>query len=135
MCNAGTAHILASILDPDSIAIGHSNGCAVIERAARYGAKFKHVTLINPALDNDRVILGAGTVNVWYSPHDVATLLAGFLPWHPWGSQGRDGYVGTDSRYKQFNEDILFYTNVGHSGVFNLKYSCQTIIRKLIERL
>ena len=52
-CNKKIAHAIASMADDDSIIIGHSNGCALIHYAAQYGAPFKKVVYINPALNKN----------------------------------------------------------------------------------
>jgi pimeloyl-ACP methyl ester carboxylesterase len=135
VCNTGTARILASIVEPGSIAIGHSNGCAVIQQAASYGAKFRHVTMINPALDRDAVLEGADTVNVWHSPTDVPTRVSRVLWRHPWGAMGRRGPSFTDPRYKVFNEDHIFKDKVGHSGVFEYRHRLRRIVSEIEDRL
>jgi len=134
MCNHGASKILASIVEPGSIAIGHSNGCAILRDAARFGAKFQHVTLINPALDEDADFPFAASVNVWHSPTDVATLASRFLFRHPWGSMGRFGYSGDSLVFENYNEDVIFKDSVGHSGVF-LRHRLERVLDELQARL
>jgi len=131
LCNRSIARVIASSIEPDSIVVGHSNGCAIIYRAAKAGAKFRHATLINPALDDDKAIAGARTVDVWYSPTDKAVPLSRLLLFHTWGTQGRDGYNGPPKKnYRQFNADLEFDADVGHSGIF----ADPTRSRKVVER-
>lgn len=118
LCNKGVSRLLARLVEPDSIAIAHSNGAAVVRQAAVYGAHFQHVTLVNPALDRAATIPYARTVDVWHAPSDVATLASRLLLFHPWGSQGRHGFKGLDRRYRNFNADDLLGEELKHSGIF-----------------
>lgn len=127
MCNRPVAKVLATTLIPGSLIVGHSNGCALIWRMARAGAKFDRAVLINPALDRRKTIDGAASVHVWHSPSDLATHMARLIPFSKWGNQGQVGYVGEDERYRNFNEDHIVNKRVGHSGVFREPELLQTI--------
>ena len=134
LCNAAMAMVIRDSISPRDPVIAHSNGCAIVYRAAKAGAKFGHVTLINPALDSKLVIPGARSVDVWYSPSDPWTSMARYIPWSIWGAQGRTGYTGKDARYLSFNEDEIFQDEVKHSGIFDNMKRRQAIVRRAIER-
>ena len=118
MCTKGVANVFASMAEPDSVVIAHSNGANVVHAAAEAGAKFKHVFLINPALDAGKDIPNADKVHVFYAPSDPWTRIARWIPFSDWGRQGQVGYTGTDPRYKHTNLDDLADKEVGHSGIF-----------------
>ncbi|QBQ71168.1 alpha/beta hydrolase [Shewanella phage S0112] len=107
-------------------AIGHSNGCAIIFEAAKLGAKFDSVVLINPALKMDTPIpANIKKVYVIHTAYDDATLSARVLDRLPvirwlipnfWGAMGTFGYKGKcDSRIANF--DMSMYLQ-GHSDFF-----------------
>ena len=135
LCNRAVARTIAATVAPDSIAIGHSNGCAIIYRAALAGAMFRHVTLINPALDAAKSIEGADTVNVWYSTSDNAVRASRLLWRHTWGNQGRIGHTNPDARYRQFNADLEFGDKVGHSGIFETDNRLAKVVERICARL
>ncbi len=110
----------------DVSAIGHSNGCAIIIEAARQGAHFDQVVLINPALKSKtRFPMSIKRVLVIYTKHDTATRVARFLEKIPflkflipdcWGAMGAVGYRGSyDDRVT--NADLSDSLN-GHSDFF-----------------
>lgn len=134
LCNPAIAKTLASTLEPDSIIVGHSNGCAIIYMAALAGARFRHATLINPALDSKLAIPDVGSVDVWYSPSDKWTGLAKYIPFSIWGSQGRTGYTGPAPYYRQFNEEKVFGKTIDHSGVFEHADYRRKIAYKTMEK-
>lgn len=84
-------------------AIGHSNAGAIILEAARQGAEFDAVLLINPALPRDTIFPACmGRVIIIHTEHDVPTAVArycGFIPFlgvfvpSAWGDMGRVGAV------------------------------------------
>jgi pimeloyl-ACP methyl ester carboxylesterase len=127
LCNDSMARVIATTLIPNSLVVAHSNGCDVVYRAAKHGAIFQRAVLINPALDADKAIDNAKQVQVWYSPSDSWTRLARFIPRSNWGNQGCVGYKGNDARYANFNEDVIFNSTVGHSGVFKHDYMLRAI--------
>lgn len=132
-CNDSIAQAMAATLIPDSLVVAHSNGCDLVYRAAQHGAIFHRAILLNPALDKKKTIKNAKSVHVWHSPSDMWTLAARFRPASTWGSQGRDGYVGNDPRYTNFNEDEIFGSRVGHSGIFRHLYRLQAIAAEAID--
>lgn len=109
--------------EDEQFAIGHSNGCAIIVEAARQGAEFKRVLLINPALQVDTKFPDTiGEVLVVHTKHDVPTRAARwgnripFLRWFvppAWGAMGAKG--GTHAHYNYNLSEFIF----GHSAVFN----------------
>ncbi len=106
-------------------AIGHSNGCAIIVEAARQGAYFDRILLINPALKVDTVFPDTiGEIIVLHTKHDDATMSARvlesipFLGWlvpNAWGSMGTHGYHGKDIRVTNLDKSNSVF---GHSSIF-----------------
>ena len=121
LCNKSVAHVLADMADNDSILIAHSNGCSIAYSAAEFGAPFKHVFLINPALDVDKEIPNVRNVHVFYAHSDPWTKLARWIPFSNWGRQGAIGFTGVavEGKYKQTELDELIGEEVGHSGIFS----------------
>lgn len=119
-CNKKIAHTIASMADNNSIIIGHSNGCALIHHAAHYGAPFKKVVYINPALNkNASLALQVKNAQVWYSSSDNTVWKAKFMPFHIWGEMGKTGYIGLDKRYVNIDSENIFGKEIHHSDVFN----------------
>lgn len=136
LCNRGVARVISRLVEADSTCIGHSNGGALAWLACEYGAPFKNVILVNPALDSDLVIAKhIKNIQVWYSPRDKWTWLAKFIPWSIWGAQGKTGYTGTlDKRYEQYNEDLVFdIVKDNHSGTWkdhdSRKYFTEQVVK------
>jgi pimeloyl-ACP methyl ester carboxylesterase len=104
------------------IAVAHSNGCAIINRASRrYQAPIDKAIYINPALKKDYApgeLVEA--LDVWYSPSDKAVKFAKWLPFRrSWGEMGATGYIGDDSRIRSFNKEKDFEVSSNkHSDVF-----------------
>lgn len=123
LCNDAVAQMIANLAKPGSTCIAHSNGGALAWKACEYGAPFKNVILVNPALDGDKCIADqVEHIQVWYSPNDFWTGIAKYIPGSDWGEQGRTGYTGPlDARYEQFNEDLLLGRNKHdeHSGIWH----------------
>lgn len=138
--------IAKSIVDIQSVemkmnnifAVAHSNGCAIIVEAAKQGANFDKVLLINPALKvNTKFPDTIGEVIVVHTKHDKPTkaasiadkipLLCLFIP-NAWGAMGRNGYKGKDLRVT--NIDLSSALD-GHSDAFEPK---NIFIRKLLAK-
>jgi hypothetical protein len=122
--NSGRARTLAHLSIAGDIAIGHSNGCAIIHRATHQGAGFDTVVYINPALDVD-VAPGPKVKRcvVFHSPDDRAVFVAKLIPGVLWGAMGRYGYQGEpDDRIMNINLRELLGARVGHSGAFCVKH-------------
>lgn len=135
LCNPAMGSMVAGMVKPGDAVIAHSNGCAIAYLAAKAGAKFGHVTLINPALNSKLAIPNADTVDVWYSPSDPWTNLAQYIPWSIWGAQGRTGYTGKERMYRQFNEDKFFNNEMKHSGVFADPKKRLLLVQRTHERI
>jgi hypothetical protein len=129
-CNGGIAEAIKSIARKGDIGIGHSNGCAILAEAARRGAPFKGLVLIHPALDDDYLIAPqVEFVHVYHSEKDQAVWFAKLLRFnHPWGAMGRVGYTGSDSRYKNYNDDEP------HSGTFENISKWGPLIMRNVQR-
>lgn len=103
-CNKNIAHALASMAPANSVAIGHSNGCALIHAAAHMGAPFSRVMYINPALDNDAELAPMiDRADIYYDPGDIIAGASRWRPWSSWGNMGRVGYKGRDPRNHNHN--------------------------------
>ena len=97
--NERIARMLAAEVAPGDIGVGHSNGCAILKDAADMGAPFHELILLNPALDNSVTFAPQlKRIHVFYSPSEIPTEIARYLPLHPWGNMGRVGYRGNDPR-------------------------------------
>ena len=107
----------AKLLGYEVIAIGHSNGCAVINLATKlYDAPITRAAYLNPALDCDSTPgPQVERVDVWYSPHDWVVKLANKLPAHDWGNMGAVGYCGSDPRMKNYNKEMMEVYDQDHS--------------------
>jgi len=99
VCNHHLADLLADVIKPGSVAVGFSNGCALLQMAAEHGAQFKHLVYIRPALDRDtRVPPQVKRVDVWHSKDDFWTSVARWIPFSRWGDAGAVGLVVPDNR-------------------------------------
>ena len=122
LCNKGLAHVIADLVEPGSTCIAHSNGGTLAYLACEFGAPFKNVSLVNPALDKNLALASqVENVQVWYAPHDKWTGLAKWIPNSLWGMQGRVGYKGPeDDRYEQYDqEQMLGRFQDEHSGLWS----------------
>lgn len=109
-------------------AVGHSNGCAILLRAAQQGMEFDTMLLINPALNVNTVFpANIKQIIVVHTENDVPTRVArwfdripfiGLLVPNAWGAMGAYGYEGPDLRVMSLDlTDILD----GHSDLFEDK--------------
>jgi len=135
LCSPGHAMLIAAMVKPNSIVVGHSNGCNIIYKAAQAGAVFRRAILINPALDADKTIKNAGSVQTWHSPDDPWTWVASFIPGSDWGDQGRVGYIGDNKRHVNFNNAHYFGDGMGHSEVLHDAHRYRTIFEHAIAGL
>ena len=136
MCNKGLAKALSNLVEEGSTCIAHSNGGALAYLACEFGAPFKNVILVNPALDANKALAKhVENVQVWYSPKDKWTGIAKYIPFSPWGAQGRKGYTGKkDNRYTQFNEDELFQNMKDkHSGIWQSDKTRQYFVEEVLK--
>lgn len=109
------------------IVVGHSNGCAIADLAARkFGAQIDIAIYINPALKADRdPPPGIRRLQVWHSPSDAPVKWAKWLPAsnaRPWGEMGATGYTGHDTRVLNFNKETGFHVaSKAHSDMFDIE--------------
>ena len=135
LCNKGIASTIASLVEPGSTCVAHSNGAAITYLACELGAPFKNVTFINPALDKNKALASqVEHVQIWYSPHDKWTGLSKFIPNSVWGAQGRVGYKGPyDYRYEQYDqEELLGRFPDEHSGLFSSLSAKELFVSKQV---
>lgn len=119
LCNKKIAKAVSNLISPDSIAIGHSNGCALIHLASHFGAKFNQVVYINPALNRQADLAPQiSKAHVWHSPKDRAVGVAKYLPKHIWGNMGAVGAASADPRYVNYNKAEGEIVSTSHSDVF-----------------
>jgi len=132
------------------IAVGHSNGCAILHLATnKYEARIDTVVYINPALERHLVPgRSVGKCHVWHSPSDAPVKwgrrLSKIIPtrWfnaRPWGAMGATGYEGDDPRMVNFNkQDDYLLSSKSHSDVFKwglISYFGQIIADKALEAI
>lgn len=109
--------------------VGHSNGCALINRALQSipWGDVPRIVYLSPALEHDATPPdGPDRIDVCHTRKDDAVWWARFLLWHEWGDMGRRGYSGSDPRVH--NHD---FTGVikGHSEWFtDCGWLAQTIV-------
>ena len=122
-CNAAIGNVVAMAARWGDIGCGHSNGCAILTRAADAGAKFTGLIFINPALDADmRFAPQVQWIHVYHNADDKAVTLAGLLPNFinkRWGNMGAYGYTGDDPRVTNVNCGTGPVPVSGHSDIFN----------------
>lgn len=119
--NDNCARLIAGLTPVNSVGVGHSNGCALLVKACDYGAKFKRLVLINPALDRDTEFPEQlDRIDVIHNLYDDTVTLSKWLPFHPWGEMGRVGYEGGDIRVMNHDSSELFGV-FGHSAVLKEK--------------
>lgn len=112
------ARLLTAQVRPGDIGVGHSNGCAILARATDLGAPFRELLFLHPALDRGaRIDPHVERITVFHAPSEIPTLLARFIPMHPWGDMGRVGYRGSDPRFVSINTETANEHPVfGHTG-------------------
>lgn len=119
------------------VVIGHSNGCAIMDRASHLRKVDNNGVVIhadaycylNPAVKRNRAPEGVNFFLVWHSHDDdvvgaariYSKYLRRFLNFRPWGSMGRDGYQGNATNRVNFkySKSPFNPTGSGHSGIFN----------------
>lgn len=102
------------------IAIGHSNGCAILYQAVERGAPISKLVFINPALD--KTVPFSVPTDIWYSPSDTAVKYSKYVPnffVKCWGEMGRVGalFCGDDIHNYNKEEDYPVCSK-GHSDIF-----------------
>lgn len=105
------------------VAIGHSNGCAILYRAVcEYPGLFSQCHFVNPALDNDVKFPSAVDVTVYHTPGEKPTEFATYIPWTLWGNMGSVGYCGASPRVENIDtssECFKEFASSGHSDKFS----------------
>jgi hypothetical protein len=123
---------LAEIAKPGDIAIGHSNGCALIQRALYEGAPLRQVIYVNPALHRKMHAPFVERCDVYYTSDDLAVWFGKWVrrlsplrlvgKQTTWGEMGRVGYVGVHPAMHNHNlREVLEVPEgerLGHSGAF-----------------
>lgn len=108
------------------VAVGHSNGCAIIHRATTlYDASISRCIYINPALKKDLApALQVDRFDVWHSPDDKPVKWSKWLPKseaRPWGEMGAVGYTGSDKRgFNHNKQDDFPVVSREHSDMFDV---------------
>lgn len=121
--NKAIAAKIKNHLGKHDVAIGHSNGCAILVKSLQQGAKLDKLILIHAALDkNFEFPEGVNEIHVFHSPNDKTVILAKWLRklifWRNsflWGEMGNTGYMGNDKRV------INHLLSTKHSADFNDK--------------
>ena len=116
LANKPLANIIAKLVEPGSVLIGHSNGACIAQMAAMAGARINQLILINPALDSDSPMPNGIRCDVCYSPDDKVVELSRWIPWSPWGNMGR---VGSTSGGINHNLEDITGNEIGHSSAFS----------------
>ena len=114
---------IKNYLSERDVAIGHSNGCAILVKSLQQGAILDKLILINPALDKHfEFPSSVNEIHVFHNKYDKAVVAAKWLRklvfWRNsflWGEMGNTGYKGDDKRVT--NHALA----KGHSAVFNNK--------------
>ena len=134
--NKGRAKKLAKLIQLGDVAIGHSNGCAIIHRASHLSAPFKQIVYISPALDGELTPswITVRDLSVYYSPSDNYVRKANYIPFVIWGDMGATGCTRKNKYVHNFDKDRLLGTEVGHSKVFKPLY-CRRFYNHLSKRL
>lgn len=139
--NGTFAQLLADVVNPGDIIVGHSNGGCLAKLAADLGAPAAQLVLINPALDADaRFAQQVGRIHIWHSPSDKPVTWARWLPWHAWGDMGAIGYRGPyDPRVMSYNKENGFpVSSREHSDVFKphiLSFFGPEIVRSVLKHI
>lgn len=141
--NSKIASMLAGLIEPGDIIVGHSNGCAIAAEVLDLGAPVSQLVLINPALDSDHVFPitdDLRAVHVWHSPSDSPVWWAKWLPGHAWGDMGAVGYNGRrDPRVINYDKETKFEpSSRKHSDVFEpglLEFFAPKIVAAVDDKL
>lgn len=132
------AAVAAQLAGYTVVALGHSNGCAIIHRATTtYHAPIIKAIYINPALVAS---FSAGhyveECHIWHSPSDSPVQWAKWLPYsavRPWGEMGAIGYTGVDQRCINHNKQTDYrISSKTHSDVFKAE-KLAYFGRKIVE--
>ena len=114
-----------SVMGKRIVAVGHSNGCAILYRfMTRYPARISHYLFINPALDKDVTFPAGNRVTVYHTPGEVPVTMAKWIPFTLWGDMGSVGYQGEpNALVENVNTSDTnvheLHRSIGHSDKFN----------------
>jgi len=103
------------------VAVGHSNGGAILYRLmVKDSTRFDQWHLINPALDNDVEFPAGANVTVYYTPGEMPTKLASYIPFTLWGDMGSVGYRGKSpvANINTASPGFGLHASYGHSDKF-----------------
>ena len=113
------AESMAAFIREDDILLGHSNGGTLVHMISKL-TKIRGAILVNAALGTDKVP-DADFVHVYFNKGDIVAKLSSWVPFHPWGNMGGEGYKGDDPRVTNIDQgnppEGLPPLN-GHSDVF-----------------
>lgn len=115
--------ILAEAKETDCL-VAHSFGCLASIEAMRMGAKFDKVFFFGAAVERD-ADFPDDAFNWMYNIHsanDTALVLGDKLPFHEFGTMGRDGYIG--SSHKVRNVSV---TGLDHNDYVKPKNLCNWV--------
>lgn len=110
MCNTKMARVLAATIRPQSIFVGHSNGCAIQAQAIQYGAKIRGVIWIAPSIPANWVPPPyVQFMHVYYNRHDIPIALGTIL-----GTAMR--LINRLHPFVQDRDKIVYWGNMGRHG-------------------
>jgi hypothetical protein len=138
LLNDERAAELAERTESGAVGVGHSNGCAVLQKASLLGAQFSQLVFINPALDAGAEV-GAQVrkIHVWHSPSDLPVRVSNIFISHPWGEMGATGYKGSDTRFINYNKENDFeVSSRSHLDIFTkekLKFFGPLIVKAVVD--
>lgn len=128
---------IARALESADAVVSHSNGANYEHKALRLlpPEPKKRVVRLSPAVDvNTGVAPCVNYGHVFHTRTDLAVWASRLLLFHPWGQQGRKGYLGNDRRVRNIDfSDIV----KGHSDWFNddnVEFVARAILRALEEK-
>ena len=106
------------------VAIGHSNGCAILHRLMHaHPGLISKAVYVNPALDSDAEPPAGTRLSVFHTPGDRAVTAAKYIPFVRWGNMGAVGYTGSNPDVINVNTGSSVHgwrTSSSHSDKFNL---------------
>jgi len=119
LCNGPVAAVIACfvmLLDELGfavVAVGHSNGAAILARASMLGAPFRVLAFVNAALDRTpKIGKQVRAVLNYHVRTDHILAIAAVLPFNEWGDLGRVGFP-PDSYPALWNVDLSDPANWG----------------------
>ena len=141
--NPRLAQQLAARIQPGDLLIGHSDGCNLIDKALHelnslHPAKVSAV-YINPALDADTALAKIVDKCLVIHDHtDEIVWLAKWLPFHPWGEMGKNGYKAKrpelhDDRYQNKSTGSLGHPDQGHSGALKNHHARKAVFKTILS--